>query len=214
MKNEILKPLFVVIGLFMLSAVLASRINAKANHGIPQLYGYSLLFVASDSMEGDLNDSFSKGSGLIVRRCDARTLNKGDIVSFYDRNIGAINTHRLTESPSFDGSVYHLHTRGDNIESDHYNYDGEYFTSEELLGIVVAKSDAVAILLASFSPEASAMASATGQQEKAMLYPLVVLLPLGALSLFATIYSIKEIWKTQKESEGKTVTERAPFLTL
>jgi hypothetical protein len=47
-----------------------------------------------------------------------------------------------------------------------------------------------------------------------MLYPLVVLLPLGALSLFATIYSIKEIWKTQKEGEEKAVAERAPFLTL
>ena len=58
------------------------------------------LPVLSDSMEGDNADSFNKGDLLFVRtikESQVDDLEIGDVVTFYDLSIAALNTHRVVE---------------------------------------------------------------------------------------------------------------------
>ena len=78
-----------------------SNLSVKSNKDIANVLGRGFLPVISDSMEGNNRDSFDKGALVFVRLLsaeDKQNLNIGDIVTFYDLNLVALNTHRDRKS--------------------------------------------------------------------------------------------------------------------
>ena len=82
-----------------------SNLSVKSNKDIANVLGRGFLPVISDSMEGNNRDSFDKGALVFVRLLsaeDKQNLNIGDIVTFYDLNLVALNTHRIVHiTPSY-----------------------------------------------------------------------------------------------------------------
>ncbi len=179
---------------FLLSVQLQMIITQAYNHGVPRAYGFSLLYVASNSMEGDKEDSLSVGTGILVQKVDPAGLAKGDIVTFFDVNISALNTHRLCEDPHFDGETHQFHTMGDNYETPYFpaSYMGEFFTTDELIGKVIAHNDALGTVLGHVSPAVSGVA--TNHSPFIAWFVLSsILLPLAGVMTFALITTIMDL---------------------
>lgn len=95
----ILNVLFYTFIAFMLIFSIAN-IRKKTNAEIPNIFGRGFLSVQSDSMDGNKSDSFKQGDLLfvkIIKEKDIAKLQIGDIVTFYDKRIKAINTHRIVD---------------------------------------------------------------------------------------------------------------------
>ena len=89
---------YVVIISLILFAVANMRIKKENN--IANIFGFGFLSVQSNSMYGDLDDSFEKGDMIFVKLLDEtskKSLNIGDIVTYYDMSIRAFNTHRIVK---------------------------------------------------------------------------------------------------------------------
>ena len=194
------KALMFLVAPFLFSMIFSGVVDMRDNFGIPMVYGYSALYVATDSMAGEALDSLPQGTGIILQRVSPENLREGDVVSFFDKRIGAINTHRLISDPSFAGEHFRFHTMGDNRKSALFSYEGERFTEKELIGKVIWHSSFISFFLACFSPSVSAMAEASERMDQAFLFPLFTLLPLGILSAVISILSLKE-WFFGKEKE-------------
>lgn len=90
----------VIIMLFLFSIM---NINAgNDGKGFPNLFGNGFLSVQSDSMNGDSDeydiDSFAKGDLVkvkVFKEKDCSSLKVGDVVTFYDPTLEALNTHRV-----------------------------------------------------------------------------------------------------------------------
>lgn len=97
----------VIVFLFLFSLM---NINSGGKGGIPNIFGKGYLSVQSDSMtrSDSLDDlpqwseykvkDFSKGDLIYVDIFSAKTtktLNVGDVVTFYDSSLEALNTHRI-----------------------------------------------------------------------------------------------------------------------
>ena len=211
--SEILSTFALALAPSVAAILIAGGSSARDNFGIPVLYGYSLLYVSTDSMVGFQEDSLPQGTGVLVRKVQPSTLCIGDVVTFYDRRIEAMNTHRLVAAPVYENGMYRFHTMGDNRKSALYSYEGERFTEKELLGKVEVHSDAISFLLASFSPSISAMAETMGNLPQAFLFPLFTLLPLGIFTVVATISGIRE-WFREEEEQSKRDVASLPMQRL
>ena len=191
-----------LILVFLLATQIQMLVTGSRFPGVPRAYGYSFLYVATDSMVGERSDSLPVGTGIIVKKTSASSLHIGDVVTFFDRNIGAPNTHRLDEEPKLVEGVYHLHTKGDNVNSQMYSYDGESFTEEELVGVVVTHNDALGSILSYVSPTASGTAEALGNRGGgAWVFPVIVLLPLAGIAAISIASTVREAKKQHKEEE-------------
>lgn len=90
----------VIIMLFLFSIM---NINAgNDGKGFPNLFGNGFLAVQSDSMNGESTeyeiDSFDKGDLVkvkVFKDKDCSNLEVGDVVTFYDPSLEALNTHRV-----------------------------------------------------------------------------------------------------------------------
>ncbi len=90
----------VIIMLFLFSIM---NINAgNDGKGFPNLFGNGFLSVQSDSMNGESSeyeiDSFNKGDLVkvkVFKDKDCSNLEVGDVVTFYDPSLEALNTHRV-----------------------------------------------------------------------------------------------------------------------
>ncbi len=99
------------IAVLLLFSIANMRI--KTNADIPNIFGRGFLAVISDSMEGDQDDSFNQGDLIIVNMLndsERANLREGDIVTFYDTELRALNTHRIVE---IDGQF--VYTQGDKV---------------------------------------------------------------------------------------------------
>lgn len=189
---------------FLLSCQIQMFTTASKNHGVPSMYGLSFLYVGTDSMVGEKEDSLNRGTGIVVQKTDASSLHMGDIVTFFDKNLGAPNTHRLTEEPYKEGEVYHFHTMGDNIDAATYQYEGEFFTDAELIGKVIGHSDGLGTFLTFVSPNASGMAEAAGNKGAAVwLFPIIILLPMAGIAAVSIVGTVREARKDRKEEEAE-----------
>lgn len=119
--NKVLKKIgsaiitIIVAMLVLLSIIISiSSITAKANNGVPDLFGYSPFSVQTDSM----NPTLSKGDYIFVEKCDPETLNVGDIVTYFTIIQGkrVVNTHRIVNVYNEDGIIQYQ-TQGDNKET-------------------------------------------------------------------------------------------------
>lgn len=90
----------VIIMLFLFSIM---NINAgNDGKGFPNLFGNGFLSVQSDSMNGESTeyeiDSFKTGDLVkvkVFKDKDCSNLEVGDVVTFYDPKLEALNTHRV-----------------------------------------------------------------------------------------------------------------------
>ena len=93
--NVLFYGLIVLLLLFSIA-----NLTIKSERDIANVFGRGFLPVLSDSMEGDNADSFNKGDLLFVRtikESQVDDLEIGDVVTFYDLSIAALNTHRVVE---------------------------------------------------------------------------------------------------------------------
>jgi signal peptidase I len=100
----------------LLLAFSIANISVKKDNDIANLFGIGFLSVQSDSMEGTLEHSFSKGDLIFVSLLDENgraNLQVGDVITFYDLSVRDFNTHRIVEFLDIDGEVY-VRTKGDN----------------------------------------------------------------------------------------------------
>lgn len=92
---------YLVIAALLLFSIM--NINAGSrNGGFPNLFGKGFLSVTTSSMDGDNDDykikSFKEGSLLyenVFKGKDCSSLEVGDVITFYDPTLKALNTHRV-----------------------------------------------------------------------------------------------------------------------
>ena len=115
----------VIIGLLLFSIM---NINAGSkNGGFPNIFGKGFLAVQTDSMtrDGDKLDElyadyeigeFARGDLLyanVVNEKNINDLKVGDVVTFFDSSINALNTHRIIIVDIEDGKVTRVVLQGD-----------------------------------------------------------------------------------------------------
>lgn len=104
-----------IVVLVLLSVIISvSSITAKANNGVPDLFGYTPFSVQTDSMK----PTMSKGDYIFVKECDAEALKVDDIVTYFTIIDGkrVINTHRIVNVYNNNGMIEYQ-TQGDNKET-------------------------------------------------------------------------------------------------
>ena len=104
-----------IVVLVLLSIIISiSSITAKANNGVPDLFGFTPFSVQTDSMSPTL----VKGDFIFVEECDAEALEVGDIVTYFTMIQGkrVVNTHRIVEVYN-NGGIVQYQTQGDNKET-------------------------------------------------------------------------------------------------
>ncbi len=193
-----------LIIVFLLSIQIQMMVTQRSNFGVPKAYGHSFLYVATDSMVGERSDSLNVGTGIIIESVDPAALRAGDVITFYDESIGAPNTHRIQEDPTYDGTHYVIHTKGDNVNSERYtpDYQGEYFTSDHLIGRVIAHSDFLGTVLSYVSPSASGAAAIQGR-DTGWVFPLIVLTPVALIAAVSIISTGIDVHKDRKAEEAE-----------
>ena len=195
-----------VLGLFivfLLSVQIQMMVTRGSNHGVPMAFGHSFLYVASDSMVGEKEDSLNVGTGIIIEKVDPATLKVGDVITFFDQDIGAPNTHRIQEQPYLEDGYYVIHTKGDNTKSARYSesYTGEYFTSDLLIGKVISHSDFLGTVLSYISPSASG-AIATGR-DTTWVFPVAVLTPIAIIAGISIVSTAIDVHKDRKAEQAE-----------
>jgi len=133
--KKILKICFnCVFYVFIVLLLLFSFANMKIKDtaDIPNIFGRGFLSVASDSMEGDYEDSFGEGDLIIVNMLndsERNNLQVGDIVTFFDTDLLALNTHRIVE---INGDF--IYTQGDKAAmNEATRYDPDALINDPLL---------------------------------------------------------------------------------
>ena len=106
--------LFIVVLILFSIIISISSITAKANNGVPDLFGYTPFSVQTNSMK----PTISKGDYIFVEKCDAETLKVGDIVTYFTIIDGkrVVNTHRIVNVYTT-GDMIEYQTQGDNKET-------------------------------------------------------------------------------------------------
>ena len=188
---------------FLLSVQIQMMATQGSNHGVPMAFGHSFLYVATDSMAGEKEDSLNVGTGIVIEKVDASTLKTGDVITFFDEGIGAPNTHRIQEDPYFENGYYVIHTKGDNTNSARYSetYTGEYFTSDLVIGKVVSHSDALGTFLSFVSPAASGDSS-TGR-DTSWVFPVAVLTPIAIIAGISIVSTAIDVHKDRKAEQAE-----------
>lgn len=130
-------PLFVlkIVGnvifyLIIIALLLFSIMNINGGNrkeGFPNIFGKGFLSVQSNSMDGDLDDSFKTGDLLLVNVFNKKDYNKlevGQVVTFYDSNLEALNSHRIVYiSRNTEGNIVSLAVQGDVSVKNFGTYD-------------------------------------------------------------------------------------------
>lgn len=104
-----------IVVLILFSVIISiSSITAKANNGVPDLFGYTPFSVQTDSMKPTLRE----GDYIFIEECDSEALEVGDVVTYFTIINGkrAINTHRIVNVYNSNG-VIEYQTQGDNKET-------------------------------------------------------------------------------------------------
>lgn len=108
--------------------------SANSEDGLPNVAGYSLFSVQSDSME----TVFYTGDLLLIKEYKGEELNPGDIISFRTIEQGQyiINTHRIVECHEIQ-DIKTYTTKGDNTPAK----DSTDVVESEIVGVYSYKSE-------------------------------------------------------------------------
>jgi signal peptidase I len=102
---------------FLLGCQVAMVVSSNKNYGVPSLFGYSFMRVATDSMEGSADDSLPTGTGIVISKVSVSSIEPGDVITFYSTSLQGPVTHRVREIASdSDGLVFY--TMGDNAHAE------------------------------------------------------------------------------------------------
>lgn len=196
-KITFIFDIILVIILLFIGFVQISIIISKQNHfGVPTLFGKSVLYVSTDSMQDPDNpDCLSPGTGIIIESISPKDIKPstpiydeegilvdyekdGDIVTFYCPNEKTTNTHRVAEKLYIESEQkYYFITMGDNPIL-HHSYLAEMWSEEYLVGKVVGQSRSLGSFLEIASPEAAAFLTyRTGNFHIAWFFPVAILIP-------------------------------------
>ena len=109
MPLKILQYAMLVLFAFLVSICLSIMIQMKIHPDrVPSIFGYKPFVVLSGSMEAEI----VKGDLAITKEIDADTLQKNDVVAFWDKQ-GHVVTHRIVDIVEKNGEKQ-LVTKGDN----------------------------------------------------------------------------------------------------
>lgn len=186
--NKVLKKvgsaivdIFIVVLILFSIIISISSITAKANNGVPDLFGYSPFSVQSNSMY----PTISKGDYILVEECDTEALESGDIITYFTFIEGkrVVNTHRIV-SVIGDGSVIQYQTQGDNKE-----------TNPEPDDQLVSPGDVIGEYTGTRIPKMGAVIDYMSTQ---MGFFLIILLPVLLFTLYQIYKLIKVIMYNHK----------------
>lgn len=162
-----------IVVLILFSVVISiSSITAKANNGVPDVFGYTPFSVQTNSM----NPTLVKGDYIFVEECDPSSLQVGDIISYFTIIDGTrvINTHRIVEVNA-ENDIIQYRTQGDNKE-----------TNPEVDKLMVSPGDVIGKYNGTRIPKLGAVIDYLSTQ---MGFFLIILLPV----LLFTIYQIYKL---------------------
>jgi len=190
----------IIAGLLLFSIMTVRSSKAQS---IPNVFGKGYIAVATDSMDADMPDWVPEGSAkpfkantlIIVSILDddlRQEVKVGDVVTFYDTNLQALNTHRVKVVHKSGDTITKVTTQGDKYQDD----DGK--TEEVLISHVYAvhKGGRVAGLGWLFI-----------QLQKPVVFAVFIILPvfivlvIQAIYTFNIMYKMKLAKKTEEEED-------------
>ncbi len=104
--------ILIVLVIILALVVSITSLTAKANDGVPDLFGRTAFTIKTDSMEPTIKE----GDYILGKKCDDPTaLKVGDIITFKTIEDGQriYNTHRIIEVEN-EGTILSYRTKGDN----------------------------------------------------------------------------------------------------
>ena len=108
--RKILRILGTVLLVFLLAVVIVI-FNARINGEAPNVFGYQIYIVSSDSMEPKL----MVDDVILVKQTEITNIQKGDIITYIGEEAdlrGKYITHQVVEAPKKNGNRYELVTCG------------------------------------------------------------------------------------------------------
>ena len=194
---------YVVIVFFLLFSI--ANLSIKTNRDIANIMGRGFLPVLSDSMEGNNSDSFDKGSLIIVRLLNdeqVSNLKVNDIITFYDLNINALNTHRIVHVTD----TYYV-TQGDKAAS-----SAAYLPGEANAGVqyeIVTFDNVKALHVSTIN----GLGSAINYLQTGTGFAIFVILPVVLLLAYQGFVLTKTLLAVNKEKiEAKHATDKEALL--
>lgn len=131
--------LFYLVVLFILVFAVTSIISKK-NNGVAKVFGYSPVVVVSDSMVGDNEDSFNPKDIIYIKTVkDYSALEKGQIISFYDKNPNGtifVNSHRIVDKKELSDGRIIFQTQGDKYDEP----DALWRETTDIIGVYVGQT--------------------------------------------------------------------------
>jgi len=178
-------------GFILLLLIFAiANIKVKTNADIPNFLGKGFLSVQSESMNGDEADSFKQGDLIFVNMLSDKEIDNlqlGDIITYYDANLRALNTHRIVEI----GDNYFI-TQGDKVAMDPNRvYDPEKAVNDESAYEIISKTEAIGKHTSTWSNTGKTLdylQSPTG-------FALFIILPTMLILIFEAVMLVRNIIK-------------------
>lgn len=183
----------IIVVLILFSVVISiSSITAKANNGVPDVFGYTPFSVQTDSMK----PTFVKGDYIFVEECDPETLEVGDIITYFTIIDGTrvINTHRIVEIHK-ENDIIQYRTQGDNKE-----------TNPEVDKLMLSPGDVIGKYNGTKIPMMGAVIDYLSTQ---LGFFLVILLPVLLFTVYQIYKLIAVIMYNQKVDLLNAATETA-----
>ena len=173
--------------LALLAILLVNIIGAKLAGKVPSVFGYSVMNIISGSME----DEIPKDSYILIKRQDAESVKKNDIICFYSSDpkiYGMPNTHRVVEDPIITDEGIEFITRGDANEIN----DKVTAKGDRLIGVYVKRLDTLTAFVNLL-------------QGKTLII-VIICLQIAMFSMFAYTYYTAKV--KQKDSDEKDESEK------
>lgn len=193
-----LNVLFYIFIAFLLIFAIAN-IASKKNNNIPSIFGYGFLNVASDSMDGNKEDSLKVGDLIIVKLANEKRIEaievEKSIITYYDDELKMLVTHRVVDIKQNDQGETVYYTQGDRVEvvtpGEDYKNDGNYYALVELH----SANDILAI----YSGKISGAGKVLAFLQTKVGFGLCIVLPAALLLIFEAYLLIKNLFAVNRE---------------
>jgi hypothetical protein len=207
----------VILGVFiafLLFCQISMMTSSSKNYGVPTLFGYSFLRVATDSMQGEKEDSLNQGTGIIIKKQAPSEVKVGDVITFLDLKTTstvvptrAVVTHRVMAITVNEDATRTFYCFGDNPTSTYWSNGQEAsmtFTYPETANIVEEK-----YYIGTVVSHSDAFGGFLSVSLQPWFVPVMVLVPLSIIAILSGADMIKEGRAEAKEEEAAVATELA-----
>jgi hypothetical protein len=212
--DKIITGILGVFIVFLLFCQITMMTSSSHNYGVPTLFGYSFLRVATDSMQGEQADSLKQGTGIIIKKEAINDVKVGDVITFLDVKTTstvvptkAVVTHRVMAITLNEDATRTFYCFGDNPTSTFWSngsLSSTTFTYPETanivdqqyyIGTVISHNDAFGDFLSVATEK--------------WFVPVMVLIPLSIITVVSGIDMIREGRAEAKEEEAAVAEELA-----